>query len=201
MRIPRALRQGAVVSVGLLLLAACGQSPHQFRLTDVTGSQAGLAPLQAPTAEGQVLTAQALRGKVVALFFGYTHCPDICPTTLAKLQAVTQRLGEAADKLRVVFVTVDPKRDTPAVLERYIRSFSPQFIAVRPNPETLSELTRRYHLSYRYGKRDATGNYSVDHTTRFLVFDQTGRMRLIGSYDDAVKDIAGDIAYLIKHQS
>lgn len=201
MRIPRALRQGAAVSVCLLLLAACGQSPHQFQLTDVTGSQAGLAPLQAPTAEGQVLTAQALQGKVVALFFGYTHCPDICPTTLAKLQAVTQRLGEAADKLRVVFVTVDPERDTPAVLERYIRSFSPQFIAVRPDPEMLSELTRRYHLSYRYGKRDATDNYSVDHTSQFLVFDQTGQMRLIGSYDDAVTDIAGDIAYLIKHQS
>lgn len=200
MRIPRVLGRGAIVSVCLLLLAACSQSPHKFQLTDVTGSQADLALFQAPTAAGKVLTAQDLRGKVVALYFGYTHCPDICPTTLAKLKAATQRLGKEANGLRVIFVTVDPKRDTPAVLEHYIHSFSPHFIALRPDPAMLPKLTSRYHLSYSYGKPDAAGNYTVDHTSKFLVFDQTGQMRLMGSYDEDVKATASDLAYLINHQ-
>lgn len=201
MRIPRVLRRGPIVSVCLLLLAACSQSSHEFQLTDVTGgSQADLALFQAPTAEGKVLTAQELRGKVVALYFGYTHCPDICPTTLAKLKAVMQRLDKQANDLRVIFVTVDPKRDTPAVLEHYIHSFSPRFIALRPDPTVLPKIMSRYHLAYSYGKPDASGNYTVDHTSKFLIFDQAGRMRLIGGYDSDTKAIASDLAYLINHQ-
>lgn len=195
----RVLRYGLLAVACLLLAAACSDSPHKFRLTDVTGSQADLALFKAPTAEGDVLTAEDLRGKVVALYFGYTHCPDICPTTLAKLQAVAQRLGEAANQLQIVFVTVDPKRDTPAVLERFIDSFSPQFIALRPNSEVLPQLTSRYHLTYSYAKRDSSGAYAVNHTNTLLIFDQTGQLRLMGTYEDSVKDIAGDITYLINH--
>lgn len=201
MRIPRVLGRGVIVSVCLLLLAACGQSPHKFHLTDVTGHQADLALFQAPTAEGKILTAEDLRGKVVVLYFGYTHCPDICPTTLSKLKAVTQRLGKQANDLQVIFVTVDPKRDTPPVLEHYIHSFSPQFIALRPDPEeVLPKMTSRYHLAYSYGKPDASGNYTVDHTSSLLVFDQTGRMRLIGGHDSDIKAITSDLTYLINHQ-
>lgn len=195
------LRRGILVLGGLLVLAACNPSPHEFRLTDVSGSQAKLTLFKAPTAAGKVLTAEDLRGKIVALYFGYTHCPDICPTTLAKLQAVVQRLGEASDDLQVVFVTVDPKRDTPAVLERYIHSFNPHFIALRPDPQVLPKLTSRYHLTYSYGKPDAAGNYPVKHTSTLLIFDQTGQMRLMGRSDDNPKDIAEDIAYLISHPS
>lgn len=201
MRRAAVLRRGILMLVGVLLLTACNPSPHKFQLTDVSGSQAKLALFKAPTAEGKRLTAEDLRGKIVALYFGYTHCPDICPTTLAKLQAVVQRLGEAADDLRVIFVTVDPKRDTPAVLERYIHSFNPRFIALRPEPKALPKLTSRYHLTYSYGKSDAAGNYPVNHTSTLLIFDQTGQMRLMGRHDDTPKDIAGDIAYLINHPS
>ncbi len=182
------------------MLAACNSTPHEFHLTDVTGSQSKLALFKTPTAAGKTLTAEALRGKIVALYFGYTHCPDICPTTLAKLQAVMQRLDGAADDLQVVFVTVDPKRDTPAVLERYIHSFNPRFIALRPDPKALSKLMSRYHLTYSYGKPNALGNYSVNHTSTLLIFDQTGQMRLIGRHDDNPKEIADDIAYLINHR-
>lgn len=201
MSIPRLLGRGAIVFVCSMMLAACSQSPHQFHMTNVTGHQADLALLQTPTADGRVVTAEDLRGKVVAVFFGYTHCPDICPTALAKLQAVTQRLGDAAKELRVLFVTVDPTRDTPAVLQRYIDSYSTQFIALRPDPEVLPKLTSRYHISYIYGQPDAAGKYSVTHTTRFFVFDQTGQMRLIGRYDEDIAAIASDLAYLINQSS
>ena len=197
-RISRALQHG-LLAVGLLLISACSQSPHEFQLTDVTGSQADLALFKAPTAEGETVTANGLRGKVVAMYFGYTHCPDICPTTLAKLQAVTQRLRDTAEKLQIIFVTVDPKRDTPAMLKRYIGAFGPQFIAVRPSAEILPELTNRYHLTYSYAQPDSSGGYAVNHTNALLIFDQTGEMRLMGTTEDTVEGIAEDIAYLIKH--
>lgn len=201
MSIPHLLGRGAIVLVCSMMLAACSQSPHQFHMTNVTGHQADLSLLQAPTVDGGVLTAKDLRGKVVTVFFGYTHCPDVCPTALAKLQAVAQRLGEAAKELRVLFVTVDPARDTPPVLQRYMDSYGPQFIALRPDPEILPKLTSRYHISYIYGQPDASGKYSVTHTTRFFVFDQTGKMRLIGRYDEDTAAIASDLAYLINHSS
>lgn len=202
MRIPRVLgRWGTVACFCLIVLSACSQSPHRFHLLDVTGHQPDLALFHAPTAKGGTLTAQDLRGKVVVLFFGYTHCPNVCPTTLAKLQAVTQRLDGEADKLRVLFVSVDPKRDTPALLERFVDSFNPKFIALRPDAELLPKLTSRYHFAYSYGKPDASGNYTVNHTSKFLVFDQKGRMRLMGSYNDPIDAIAGDLAYLVKHTS
>lgn len=199
MRIPRVLGQWAIASVCLILLVACSQSPHRFQLTDVTGHQPDLALFGAPTAGGQTLTAQELRGQVVVLYFGYTHCPDVCPTTLANLQAVTQRLGEAADELQVIFVTVDPKRDTPAMLQRFIESFNPQFVALRPDPKALSKLTNRYHIAFSYGEDDAAGSYAVTHTGSFFVFDQGGQMRLIGGLGDSIKAITSDVAYLINH--
>ncbi|MDN5872674.1 MAG: SCO family protein [Nitrococcus sp.] len=201
MSIPRLLRRAATVFVCALVLAACSQAPHQFHMTNVSGHMADLALFQMPTAEGGKLTAQDLRGKVVAIFFGYTHCPDICPTALAKLQAVTQRLGEQAKELRILFVTVDPTRDTRAVLQRYMESYGPQFTALRPDPEILPKLTSRYHVAYVYAQPNASGDYIVNHTTRFFVFDQTGQMRLIGRYDESIAAIASDLAYLINHSS
>ncbi|HET8701846.1 MAG TPA: SCO family protein [Nitrococcus sp.] len=191
------------MSVCLILLAACSQSPHKFQLTNVTGHQADLALFQTPTATGKVLTAKELHGKVVVLYFGYTHCPDICPTTLATFHAVEQRLStessNLSDDFQVIFVTVDPKRDTPEVLEHYMRSFSPRFIAVRPDSAVLSKMMSRYHMTYSYGKPDASGNYAVNHTSQFLIFDQKGQMRLIGNYGDSVEAITNDVTYLIKH--
>ncbi|MDN5848193.1 MAG: SCO family protein [Nitrococcus sp.] len=201
MSIPRLLRPAAIVFVCSMVLAACSQSPHQFHMTNVTGHMADLALFQMPTADGRKLTAEDLRGKVVTVFFGYTHCPDVCPTALAKLQAVTQRLGEAAKDLRVLFVTVDPTRDTQAVLQRYMESYGPQFIALRPDPEILPKLTSRYHIAYVYAQPDASGNYIVNHTTRFFVFDQTGQMRLIGRHEEDIAAIASDLGYLINHSS
>lgn len=201
MRISRVPGRIALVAVCVILLAACSQSPHNFHLTNVTGHQPDLALFGAPTASGGTLSAQELRGQVVVLYFGYTHCPDICPTTLANLQAVRQRLGEAADELQVIFVTVDPKRDTPAVLKSFVNAFSPHFIALRPDRETLSKFAERYHIAFSYGKKDTSGNYSVLHSDSFFIFDQTGQMRLIGDLGNGIKAITSDVAYLIKHAS
>ncbi len=185
-----------LISIGLcLLLAACGDGidwqtkgiaglmpPLRFTLTEDSGS-----PVQ----------AKDFHGHITLMYFGYTHCPDICPTTLAKLKAAIARLPEsAAQDVRVLFVTVDPKRDGLERLRTYTAAFGPQFVGLRGSDVELTQLTKRYRITYGRGKPDASGNYEVSHSSAVFVFDRSGEARLMVRDSDGVDALAADLERL-----
>lgn len=156
--------------------------PLRFALTEDSGN-----PVQ----------AKDFRGHITLMYFGYTHCPDICPTTLAKLKAAINRLPEsAAQNVRVLFVTVDPKRDGLERLRAYTAAFGPQFVGLRGGDAELTQLTKRYRITYGYGKPDANGDYEVSHSSAVFVFDRSGKARLMVRDSDGVDALAADLEHL-----
>jgi protein SCO1/2 len=132
------------------------------------------------------------------LYFGYTHCPDICPTTLANLSQALSKLGAKADDVRVLFVTVDPRRDDAGVLKTYTRAFGPEFVGLRAgSDEVLRALSKRYRVTYSLDKPDAHGNYEVTHSSAVFIFDGTGKARLIAESADTADNITHDLKQLI----
>lgn len=184
------------ISGVFLALSGCSRQPPDFHLNNVAGHMPDLKLFGAKNAHGRVRSATDYRGKVVVLYFGYTHCPDACPLTLSKLHQALQQLGPEAKMVEVLFVTVDPQRDTDEVLRRYVRAFDPQFHALRPTEQALASITRRCHVGYRYGQPDADGNYAVGHSSGVFIFDGNGTMRLIGTSADTAADMAADIEKL-----
>lgn len=176
-----------------LFFAACSReqaAPWQ------TKSIAGLMPdLQFAMTDdhGRKVTAADFRGKTVVMFFGYTHCPDVCPTTLARLAQAVGAMDTHRDDVRVLFVTVDPDRDTTAQLREYVQAFGKEFIGLRGTSDALHELTRRYRVSYSLGKPDAHGNYEVTHSSGAFVFDARGQARLLARPNDTVAAITADL--------
>lgn len=139
-------------------------------------------------------------GDVILLFFGFTHCPHICPTTLANLAAVSKALGEETrEDLRVLFVSVDPARDDPATLSAYTEAFDPEFIGLTGSQEALQALTRRYRVTYGYGEKDDTGHYDVSHSNAVFVFDRDGNAQLLIREDDTNEAIIADLNRLLTH--
>ena len=177
------------------VLSGCSRDAD-WRLVDITGIMPPLA-FSLSDDTGQAVTAQTYRGKVVMLYFGYTHCPDVCPTTLATLSQALAKLGNDASKVRVLFVTVDPKRDTPSLLKSYAQAFGPAFIGLRTGDPELRRLTKRYRVTYSLGKPDARGNYEVTHSSAVFIFDPAGRARLIAESSDSAASIAHDVQQLI----
>lgn len=131
-------------------------------------------------------------GEVVVLFFGYTHCPDVCPTTLAELAAAMPSLGETADEVHVVFVSVDPRRDTPADLADYVRRFDERFIGVTGDPETIADVASLYGIYYE--AHGTSGSYTVDHTATVSVLDREGYLKLVFPFGTPSEALAADIA-------
>jgi len=186
----------ALVSAALLAgLAAC-QQQKPWALRDVSGI---VAPLEfhLTNQDGQTVDAASYRDKTVLLYFGYTHCPDVCPTTLGTLALALHRLGPNADKVRVLFVSVDPARDTVPVLKQYVNAFGPQFVGLRGSDSELQELSRRYRIAYALEKPDRQGNYTVAHSNAVFIFDDKGNARLLGGSDDKADAIAQDLKRLI----
>ena len=139
-----------------------------------------------------------LRGKVAVLFFGYTHCPDVCPLSLAHLHAVMQRLGKLADQVRIVFVSVDPERDTPKVLHHYVSAFDKYAIGVTGSSDAIRDLTRDYRVAFSHEKPDSDGNYEVSHSSAVFIFDRKGKARLISGSADNIDAITHDVRQLIE---
>jgi protein SCO1/2 len=172
-----------------LLLAGCGpQKP--WHATDVTGVMPDLAFRMDRASDGSRVSEDNYRGRVVLLYFGYTHCPDICPTTLAYLSDVLKRLGPDAEKVRVLFVTVDPNRDTLKVLKPYAEAFGAQVDGMRGSDAALKALAQRYRVEYSVVE---TPVYSVTHTSSVYVFDDQGRARLVITDAKDTPAIAEDV--------
>jgi protein SCO1/2 len=181
-------------------LAACTDK-EPWHETDVTGAMPDLKFTMTRAKDGKEVTAADYRGKVTLLYFGYTFCPDVCPTTLANVAQVLKTLGGDADKVRVLFVTVDPDRDTPKVLNQYTDAFAPQVDGLRGTPDQLAALARRYRAAYSVKASDDPTKYEVTHGSAVYVFGDGGKARLIvgniGSGSPDLKGIEADLRRLI----
>lgn len=186
----------ALMSIALMAgLAACSQPKH-WVLQDINGLMPTLQ-FNLTDQDGQTVNASNYRGKIVLLYFGYTHCPDICPATLGTLSLALHQLGADADKVRVLFVSVDPKRDTTTVLKQYVTAFGPQFVGLRGSDDQLESLTKRYRVAYSRDKPDTQGNYLVTHSSAVFIFDGTGKSRLLALSATKAGDIVHDLKLLI----
>ncbi len=184
------------ILVVLLLLAGCGQRPD-WHLRNIEGLMPDLA-FQLTDSQGRAVTADRFRGKISLLYFGYTHCPDVCPTTLSDLARALRRLGPDADQVRILFVSVDPARDKPGVLGRYAAAFGPQVRGLTGSQDALRQLTRRYRVSFGLGKPDTQGNYEVSHSSAVFVFDRRGRVRLLDTDSGDTEALVADLRRLLK---
>jgi protein SCO1 len=188
--------------VGTLVLAGCSQS--KWHSIDVTNSSPQLVFTMTRAADGKAVTQADYRGHIVLLYLGYTNCPDVCPTTLANVADILKRLGPEADHVRMLFVTVDPDRDTLPILAQYVKNFAPQIEGLRGTPNQLAALARRYRLLYSVTPATANQPYEVTHSSAIYVFDGTGAARLlIPSLATTKPDLAGttvDLRRLIEEK-
>jgi protein SCO1 len=185
-----------VLAAMSLALTACGTSEPPFALPSVKGLLPRLE-FKLTDQDDRAVTANDYRGKIVLLYFGYTNCPDACPTTLTTLSAVMRKLSpNAATKMRVLFVSVDPERDTASVLKRYVAFFGPQFVGLRGSDGELTALSKRYRIAYHREPPDHNGYYAVDHSSAIFIFDASGRARLLAREGDSAQTIAQDLQRL-----
>lgn len=188
------LRPALVVA---LLAFAAGCERSAFRSTDVSGAQFG-RDFELVDHNGKIRRLAEFRGKVVIVFFGFTHCPDVCPTTLAELAAAKRKLGADAARVQVLLVTVDPERDTPEVLSKYVTAFDPDFFGMSGSPQQIATVAREFKVVYQKVEGKQPGSYTMDHSAGTFVFDPQGRLRLYVSYGQGAEVFAHDIALLLK---
>lgn len=167
-----------------------------FNATDITGARFA-RDFNLTDHNGQTRTLADFRGKLVALFFGYTHCPDVCPTTMADLATAIKLLGPEGNKVQVLFVTVDPERDTAALLKQYVPAFNPTFLGLRPTTEQLKSLAAEYKVVFQKNPGREQGNYLMDHSAGTYVYDPQGRLRLLVAYGSSAPLIASDFKQLL----
>ena len=196
----------------LLLLAAltgCSDKPgadsgqmmltpdtKTFKNSDVTGlGYAGAFALN--DQDGKPRTLADFKGKAVVIFFGYTHCPDVCPTTMAEMAAVMKELGPDADRVQVLFVTLDPERDTPALLKQYVPAFDPRFIGLSGDAEATAKVAKEFRVFYQKVPGKDAGSYTMDHTAASYVFDPQGRVRLFVRHGQGPEPIVQDLKVLL----
>lgn len=179
-------------------LTACDSAALQFRNTDITGANFG-ADFSLLDPAGNTRTLADFRGKAVMIFFGFTQCPDICPTALSRAVEVGRLLGDDAARLQVIFVSVDPERDVPEVLEAYTRAFDPAFLGLHATVENTRKVAEDFRVFYR--KVPTGGSYTMDHTATSYVYDPQGRLRLAVSHQSPAESIAADIRSLLQTTS
>jgi protein SCO1/2 len=167
-----------------------------FRGADVTGADYGRA-LALPDVNGQPRTLGDFKGKVTVVFFGYTQCPDVCPTTMAELALVKKALGPDADKLQAVFITIDPERDTPEILKSYMASFDPSFVALRGTLEQTQATAKEFKVYFAKVPGKTEGSYTMDHSAGTYVFDAKGNVRLFERYGAGAEGLTADIKALL----
>lgn len=179
------------------LLAGCDGGP-KFQSTDITGAPYGKA-LELSDTRGTLRHLEDFRGKAVVLFFGFTRCPDICPTTLAEIAQAVKSLGPDAERVQVLLVTVDPERDTAEALSAYVGAFDPRFIALRGDAAATQRVAKDFKIYYEKRKQGET--YTIDHSAQAYVLDPQGRLRLLVRHDRIGKDLAPDLRTLLSERS
>lgn len=182
----------------VLALAACDSSPRPaFENTDVTGADfAGDFHLTGH--DGKARSLADFRGRAVVVFFGYTQCPDVCPTTMSELAETMQLLGADADRVQVLFITVDPERDTPELLASYVPAFDPRFLGLYGDVEATERTAKAFRVFYQKVPGKTPGSYSVDHTAGCFIYDPRGRLRLFTRHGAGPESVAHDLRILLK---
>ena len=188
-----------VIALLALLLVACGRrDAPQFQLTDVTGASFGKA-LELTDHNGVRRTLADFKGKVVVVFFGFTHCPEACPTTMAELATVRRELGADAGRMQALFITVDPERDTPEVLRKYVPAFDASFLGLYGTADETARTAKEFKV-YFQKQQQPGGSYTLDHSAGTFVFDKAGRLRLFAQYGAGAKSLLHDIRLLLAEQ-
>ena len=190
--------RGFIITVMTMTLMACSPKP-EFKNVDITGSTAFGKDFSLIDPDGKVRTLADFKGKAVVMFFGYTQCPDVCPTTLTEMQQVMTLLGPKSDKVQVLFVTVDPDRDTAAILKQYVPSFDSRFLGLRPADEAaLEKVTKDFKIYYKKVPGSNPGSYTMDHSAGSYAFDPEGRLRLYIKHAQGPETLAHDLKELLK---
>ena len=186
-------------AAGASLLAGCNNSAPAFQNVDITGNKQFASTFSMPDTNGHVRTLADFKGKAVVLFFGYTHCPDVCPTTMAELSQALQQLGpEDAKRVQVLFVTVDPERDTPELMSQYVPAFNPTFVGLRPaDQEQLTKVTKDFRVYYAKVPGKTPDSYTMDHTAASYVFDTDGKLRLFARDGQGASPWVHDLKLLL----
>ncbi|QTN27465.1 SCO family protein [Rhodoferax sp. AJA081-3] len=187
----------AVFAGAIGIFGACTPQQPVFSSIDVTGADYAKG-FELTDHNGQVRTLKDFAGKVVVLFFGYTQCPDVCPTTMTELADVKKALGTDGERLQGIFITVDPERDTPELLKAYMGNFDPSFVALRATPDKLTALAKDYKIYFKKVEGKTPTSYSMDHSAGSYVYDTQGRLRLFTRYGSGPKPLTEDIRQLLK---
>jgi len=184
--------------LGSLALAAGCDSGPKFKSTDITGADYGKS-IDLTDHNGKPRHLQDFRGKAVVVFFGFTHCPDVCPTTLAELSQVVKQLGPDGDRVQVLLVTVDPERDTREALAKYVTAFDPRFLGMYGDLEATRRVAKDFKIYFE--KRKTGSTYSIDHSAQSYVIDPRGRLRLFIRHDRISSDLPDDLRMLLREKS
>ena len=183
---------------GMLPLAGCSEKAPSFVSIDITGADYA-RDFSLVDHNGQTRRIKDFAGKVVVVFFGFTQCPDVCPTAMSELAEIRKLLGADGERLQGIFITVDPDRDTPEVLKAYMANFDPSFLALRPSsPEQLAALAKDFKAYYKKVDGRTPTSYTMDHSAGSYVFDPQGRIRLFTRHGMGAKALAGDLRQLLK---
>lgn len=192
-------RRTALLTLSGLALAAtgCVDSKAQFKSVDITGADYA-KDFNLPDQDGRMRSMKDFAGKAVVVFFGFTQCPDVCPTTLQEIAQARKLLGPDGDKVQGIFVTVDPERDTPEILKAYMGNFDPGFVALRGSPEQLAAMAKDFKVYYKKVEGKTPGSYTMDHSAASYVYDPQGRLRLYSRYGSGPQALADDLKLLLK---
>ena len=178
------------------ILTGCSKDKPEFRGVDITGADYA-RDFQLTDHNGQQRSTKDFAGKVVVMFFGFTQCPDVCPTSMQELAEVKQQLGKDGDRLQGIFVTVDPERDQLAMLKSYMQNFDSSFLALRPTPEQLPALAKDYKIYYKKVDGKTPTSYTMDHSAGSYVYDPQGRLRVYHRYGSGTEALAADVRALL----
>ena len=196
-------RRSLLAAAAALVLAGCdrvpglgGGSRPAFKAIDLTGAEYG-RDLSLTDTEGRRRTLADFRGKIVVLFFGFTQCPDVCPSTLAELAEVKRSLGADGERVQGVFVTIDPERDTPELLKEYVTTFDPSFVALRGDADETKKAAREFKVFYAKVPGKTEGSYTMDHTAGSYVIDADGHLRLFTRYGSGAQALTDDLKLLL----
>jgi protein SCO1/2 len=193
----RLLGAALATLVGAFLTACDRFGPAAFKAIDITGADYA-RELTLPDIEGRARSITEFKGKAVVVFFGFTHCPDVCPTTLVELAAVKRALGPDGDRVQGIFVTVDPERDTAEVLRAYVTNFDPGFIALRGTLQETAAMAKQFKVFYAKVPGKSADSYTIDHTAGSYVFDPQGRIRLFTRHGTGADALVHDLKILLE---
>ena len=181
----------------LFALLACSPQKQSFQSIDLTGADYAKG-FSLPDQLGQTRTLADFKGKVVLVFFGFTQCPDFCPTTLSEMAQIKKDLGPLGDKMQAIFISLDPERDTPELLKAYMVNFDPSFVALVPTLDALPALAKDFKIYYKKVEGAKPANYTLDHSAGTYIYDTEGRLRLYARYGMGVPALTADIQQLLK---